>query len=242
MQSDSSWEAGGLSYQQLSRPVFNKASLPPAPTYQADSCLSWTKHGARFLRMGEIAACSSSTSPSLTDGRQHRTSAEHVKAVSTVVCPPLAWLEHNTEQNNAWKYALKKHHRNTLWECHMCVLVYVTLQVSKSVMAVVSEGYCLTKTLIEGFSGYSWECGEVNQWNTVWVPGPGWLPVLTYTVQRAIQQVIRKGRRTFSHILFNLFQVSGLECFEFWYIWWLNDKQVWKVYCIDVIAAKIRKE
>lgn len=36
-----------------------------------------------------------------------------------------------------------------------CVLVYARQQVSKSAVADVPEGYCLTKTPIKSFSGYS---------------------------------------------------------------------------------------
>lgn len=37
-----------------------------------------------------------------------------------------------------------------LWECHVCVLIFVTQQVSESVMAVVPGGYCLSKPRLKG--------------------------------------------------------------------------------------------
>lgn len=111
-QSPSSWEAGGLSYLlcdsrfpslystrhpflQLphTRRTFVRVELSSVP-----ALLGWAA----------LANCSSSTTPSLLDIRQHRTSAGHVKAVSAVVRP---LLEHYIEcRHNARKY---RHTRNT---------------------------------------------------------------------------------------------------------------------------------
>lgn len=164
-QSPSSWEAGGLSYLlydrrfpslhstrhpflQLphTRRTFVRVELSSVP-----ALLGWTA----------LANCSSSTTPSLLDVRQHRTSAGHVKAVSAVVRP---LLEHYTERDTMLGSVgtQETHQGNMLWECHLCVLVYATQQVSKSVMAVVPGGYCLTKPWLKGSVVTAENVGRLN--------------------------------------------------------------------------------
>lgn len=182
IQSHSSWEAGGLSYQQwqqIPQWVFNKASLPPAPTYQGHICLIWTISSVlALLRLVALTTCISNTSPSLL--------ARHQQDVSWANSR-LRLLSNSFDWNNNTEDDIRNTPKEYV-ECHLCVLVYATHQVSKSGMTVVPKGYCLTKTKIKGFIDCSWECVEAKWGNTVYVPEPGWLPLSKHTGKWASQK------------------------------------------------------
>lgn len=98
-----------------------------------------------------------------------------------------------------------------LWERHLCVLVCVTQQVSKSVMAVVPEGYCLTKPWLKGSVVTAENVGRINgEIQYVSLSQSGFLSLHTL-YKGQFKKVIRKKSSPFESHYLTYFRVTCVD-------------------------------